>query len=169
MARRRHKKRAAPQIVLILRAKSDYVPGTLARGSPHMLLEILSYYCYRTSNARSTASDITNQVSSPLVAGRCSGKPKGHRSKILPQQIGAIRGTPIPNYQELRMAGPTSEPITPLNRVTGSNNNNNDHSPSLQDQILNHISSLKTLIKEHNKKAGTLITPIRLTFGDEGG
>ncbi|GJS80071.1 plant cysteine oxidase 2-like protein, partial [Tanacetum coccineum] len=112
---------------------------------------------------------LSGKVSSPLVAGRCSGKPKGHRSKILPQQIGAIRGTPIPNYQELRMAGPTSEPITPLNRVTGSNNNNNDHSPSLQDQILNHISSLKTLIKEHNKKAGTLITPIRLTFGDEGG
>ncbi|GJW25725.1 topless-related protein 4-like protein isoform X1 [Tanacetum coccineum] len=36
MARRRHGKRAAPQIVLILRAKSDSVPGTLGRGSPHM-------------------------------------------------------------------------------------------------------------------------------------
>ncbi|GJS98873.1 hypothetical protein Tco_0820043 [Tanacetum coccineum] len=123
----------------------------------------------RTSDARSTASDITNQVSSPLVSERCSRKPKGHRSKILPQEIGAIPGTPIPNYQELRMAGPTSEPTTPLNRVTGSNNNNNDHSPSLQDQILNHISSLETLIKEHNEKAGKLITPIRLTFSDEGG
>ncbi|GKC09032.1 hypothetical protein Tco_1000642 [Tanacetum coccineum] len=33
------------EIVLILRAKSDYVPGTLVRGSPHMLLGILSYYC----------------------------------------------------------------------------------------------------------------------------
>ncbi|GJV69605.1 hypothetical protein Tco_1485114 [Tanacetum coccineum] len=38
----------------------------------------------------------------------------------------------------------------------------------LQDQILNHISSLETLIKHHNEKAGTLITPIRLTFGEEG-
>nr|GFA54693.1 hypothetical protein [Tanacetum cinerariifolium] len=63
------------------------------------------------------------------------------------------------------MTGPTSEPITPLNRVTGRSN---DHSPSLQDQILNHITSLETLIKEHNEKAGTPITPIRLTFGDEG-
>ncbi|GJU18454.1 hypothetical protein Tco_1146420 [Tanacetum coccineum] len=45
MARRRHGKRAAVQSVLILRAKSDYVPGTLARRSPHMLLGILSYYC----------------------------------------------------------------------------------------------------------------------------
>ncbi|GKD50140.1 hypothetical protein Tco_1279116, partial [Tanacetum coccineum] len=65
------------------------------------------------------------------------------------------------------MTGPISEPITPLNRVTG-NSNNNDHLPSLQDQILNHNSSLKTLIKEHNEKAGTLITPIRMTFSDEG-
>ncbi|GJR45649.1 reverse transcriptase domain-containing protein [Tanacetum coccineum] len=48
------------------------------------------------------------------------------------------------------------------------NNNNLDRSPSLQDQILNHISSLETLIKQHNEKAGTLITPIRLTFGEEG-
>ncbi|GJX70640.1 reverse transcriptase domain-containing protein [Tanacetum coccineum] len=48
------------------------------------------------------------------------------------------------------------------------NNNNLDRSSSLQDQILNHISSLETLIKQHNEKAGTLITPIRLTFGEEG-
>nr|GEV88528.1 hypothetical protein [Tanacetum cinerariifolium] len=101
-----------------------------------------------------------------LVAGRYFEKPEGHRSKMLHQQIGAIRGTQIPNYQELRMTGPTSESVTPLNCVT-RNSNNSDHSPSLQDQILNHISSLETLIKEHNEKAGTLITPIRLTFGNE--
>ncbi|GKF84044.1 hypothetical protein Tco_0248942 [Tanacetum coccineum] len=53
------------------------------------------------------------------------------------------------------MTGPTPEPTTP------------NQSPSLQDQILNHVSSLETLIKQHNKKCGTLITPIRLTFGEE--
>ncbi|GKB79959.1 reverse transcriptase domain-containing protein [Tanacetum coccineum] len=37
----------------------------------------------------------------------------------------------------------------------------------MQDQILNHVSSLETLIKQHNEKCGTLITPIRLTFGEE--
>ncbi|GKB24034.1 reverse transcriptase domain-containing protein, partial [Tanacetum coccineum] len=86
--------------------------------------------------------------------------------KILLQQIGAIRGTQILKCQQFRMTGPTPEPITPLNHVVGSNNNH-DHPPSLQDQILNHISSLETLIKQHNEKAGTLITPIRLTFGEE--
>ncbi|GKG00670.1 hypothetical protein Tco_0302360, partial [Tanacetum coccineum] len=65
------------------------------------------------------------------------------------------------------MTCPTPESITPLNRVTGSSNNH-DRSPSLQDQILNYISSLETLIKENNEKAGTSATPIRLTFGDEG-
>nr|GEY76386.1 hypothetical protein [Tanacetum cinerariifolium] len=34
--------------------------------------------------------------------------------------------------------------------------------------ILNHISSLEALNKHHNEKAETLITPIRLTFGEEG-
>ncbi|GKF68999.1 hypothetical protein Tco_0198678 [Tanacetum coccineum] len=53
------------------------------------------------------------------------------------------------------MTGPTPEPTTP------------NQSPSLQDQILNHVSSLETLIKQHNKKCGTLITPIRLTFEEE--
>nr|GEU74076.1 reverse transcriptase domain-containing protein [Tanacetum cinerariifolium] len=65
------------------------------------------------------------------------------------------------------MAGPTSKPITLQNHVIG-NRNNNDHSPSLQNQIMNHISLLETLIKEHNEKDGMLITPIRLTFSDEG-
>ncbi|GKE42751.1 hypothetical protein Tco_1470035 [Tanacetum coccineum] len=54
------------------------------------------------------------------------------------------------------MTDPTPDPTTP------------DQSPSLQDQILNHISSLETLIKQHNEKARTLITPIRLTFDEEG-
>ncbi|GKD31524.1 hypothetical protein Tco_1242302 [Tanacetum coccineum] len=141
MVRRRHGKRAVLQVVLILKAKFDYAPGTQDRWSPHM---------YHTLS---------------VAARRCSGLPRGHLAKILPQQIGAILRTQIPNCQELRMTGPTSEPITPLNRVT---ERSNDHSPSLQDQILNHISSLETLIKEHNEKAGTPITPIRLTFGDEG-
>nr|GEV35328.1 reverse transcriptase domain-containing protein [Tanacetum cinerariifolium] len=53
------------------------------------------------------------------------------------------------------MTGPTPEPTTP------------NQSPSLQDKILNHVSSLETLIKQHNEKSRTLITPIRLTFGEE--
>nr|GEW00471.1 reverse transcriptase domain-containing protein [Tanacetum cinerariifolium] len=53
------------------------------------------------------------------------------------------------------MTGPTPEPTTP------------NQSPSLQDQIINHVSSLETLIKQHNEKSGTLITPIRLNFGEE--
>ncbi|GJZ97952.1 hypothetical protein Tco_0670405 [Tanacetum coccineum] len=65
-----------------------------------------------------------------------------------------------------RMTGPTPDPVTPLNRVT-ENNDNQNNSPSLQDQILSHISSLETLIKQHIERAGTLITPIRLTFDGE--
>nr|GEX89347.1 reverse transcriptase domain-containing protein [Tanacetum cinerariifolium] len=57
----------------------------------------------------------------------------------------------------------TSSSGTPL----GHKNDNQENSPSLQDQILSHISSLETLIKEHNERAGTLITPIRLTFDRE--
>ncbi|GJS52367.1 hypothetical protein Tco_0625729 [Tanacetum coccineum] len=34
-------------------------------------------------------------------------------------------------------------------------------------QFTDHMSSLKTLIKQHNEKSETLIEPIRLTFGDE--
>ncbi|GJR02453.1 reverse transcriptase domain-containing protein [Tanacetum coccineum] len=64
------------------------------------------------------------------------------------------------------LEGPTPDLSTPLNQGM-ENNNNLDRSPSLQDQILNHISSLKNLIKQHNEKAVTLITPIRLTFGEE--
>ncbi|GKC79526.1 hypothetical protein Tco_1130300 [Tanacetum coccineum] len=33
--------------------------------------------------------------------------------------------------------------------------------------VLSHISSLETHIKQHNERAGTLITPIRLTFNEE--
>nr|GEV53624.1 reverse transcriptase domain-containing protein [Tanacetum cinerariifolium] len=51
--------------------------------------------------------------------------------------------------------GSDTEPTTP------------NQSPSLQDQILNHVSSLETLIMQHNEKSGMLITPIRLTFREE--
>ncbi|GJX53731.1 reverse transcriptase domain-containing protein [Tanacetum coccineum] len=54
------------------------------------------------------------------------------------------------------MIGPTPDQTTP------------DQSLNLQDQILNHISLLEALIKQHNEKAETLITHIRLTFGEEG-
>nr|GEW27995.1 hypothetical protein [Tanacetum cinerariifolium] len=64
-------------------------------------------------------------------------------------------------------AGPTTEPITPVNQTPRNNDNPND-TPSLQDHILDHISSLKSLIKEHNERFETLTEPIRLTFGDEG-
>nr|GEV88570.1 hypothetical protein [Tanacetum cinerariifolium] len=79
--------------------------------------------------------------------------PRSSRSKKLLQQIGAIRGTLFPNYLEFRMTGPEQFTL--------------DQPLRLQDQILNHVSSLETLIKEHNEKAGALITPIRLTFGEE--
>ncbi|GJT62034.1 hypothetical protein Tco_1005567 [Tanacetum coccineum] len=65
------------------------------------------------------------------------------------------------------MTGPTSDPVTPLNRVIECNDNQ-DNSPSLQDQILSHMSLLETLIRQHNERAGTPITPIRLTFTKEG-
>ncbi|GKE52361.1 reverse transcriptase domain-containing protein, partial [Tanacetum coccineum] len=150
MVRRRHGKRIALQVVLILKAKCDSAPSRQDRWSPDM------------SVVRQTQGQRYHTLS---VAERCSGLPWGHLAKILLQLISAVRGTQIPNCQELRMTGPTSEPITPLNRVTGRSN---DHSPSLQDQILDHISSLETLIKKHNDNARTPITPIRLTFGDEG-
>ncbi|GJU88669.1 reverse transcriptase domain-containing protein [Tanacetum coccineum] len=99
------------------------------------------------------------QVSGPLVCQSHTSvltkAPRSNRSKNLLQQIGAIRRILFPNYLEFRMTGPTPEPITP------------DQSLSLQDQILNHVSSLETLIKQHNEKSGALITPIRLTFGEE--
>nr|GEX47679.1 reverse transcriptase domain-containing protein [Tanacetum cinerariifolium] len=64
------------------------------------------------------------------------------------------------------MTGPTPDPVTPLNWVTENNNQNN--SPSFQDQILSHISLLETLVRQHNERAKTSITPIRLTFTEEG-
>ncbi|GJY25611.1 hypothetical protein Tco_0400337 [Tanacetum coccineum] len=136
MARRRHGKCPELRVVLILKAKSDSVPGILGRGS---------FSCVRrTSGVRSTANDVAYQVAySPADW-------KDPNSKL-------------PRAWD---DGPTSEPFTPLNRASGSNDNH-DHSPSLQDQNLNHISSLETLIKEHNAKSGAPITPIRLTFRDE--
>ncbi|GJY49591.1 hypothetical protein Tco_0439547, partial [Tanacetum coccineum] len=64
------------------------------------------------------------------------------------------------------MTGPTPDPVTPLNR-TIENSDNQNNSLSLQDQILSHISSLETLIKQHNERTGTPITPIRLTFNED--
>ncbi|GJT09010.1 hypothetical protein Tco_0843472 [Tanacetum coccineum] len=64
------------------------------------------------------------------------------------------------------MTGPTPDPVTPVNQVIANGKNPND-SPSLQDQILDHFSSLKALIKQHNEKSGTGIEPIRLTFGND--
>nr|GEW56718.1 hypothetical protein [Tanacetum cinerariifolium] len=60
----------------------------------------------------------------------------------------------------------TCPTLDPVNRVTRNNDNPND-SPSLQDHILDHMSSLKALIKRHYERSGTLVEPIRLTFGDE--
>nr|GEU29639.1 reverse transcriptase domain-containing protein [Tanacetum cinerariifolium] len=64
------------------------------------------------------------------------------------------------------MIGPTPNPVTPANLVT-RNDDNPNNSPSLQDQILDHMASLKALIKHYNEKSETLMEPIRLTFGDE--
>ncbi|GJZ41905.1 hypothetical protein Tco_0588791 [Tanacetum coccineum] len=64
------------------------------------------------------------------------------------------------------MTGPSSDPVTPPNRIMEDNNNQNN-SLSLQDQILSHIASLETLIKQYNEKVGTPITPLRLTFNEE--
>ncbi|GKB59586.1 hypothetical protein Tco_0915772 [Tanacetum coccineum] len=66
------------------------------------------------------------------------------------------------------MTGPTPDPVTPINQVT-RNNDNPNNSPSLQDQILDHVSSLKALIKQHNERSGTLIEPIRLTLSEKDG
>ncbi|GJS90645.1 hypothetical protein Tco_0773281 [Tanacetum coccineum] len=64
------------------------------------------------------------------------------------------------------MTGPTPDPVTPVNQVT-TNNDNTDDSPSLHDQILDQMSSLKALIKQHNKRSGVVIQPICLSFDDE--
>ncbi|GJU53677.1 RNA-directed DNA polymerase, eukaryota, reverse transcriptase zinc-binding domain protein [Tanacetum coccineum] len=65
-----------------------------------------------------------------------------------------------------RMTGPTPDSVTSVNQVT-RNSDNPHNSPSLQDQILDHVSSLKALIKQHNERSRTLIEPIRQTFADE--
>ncbi|GJS04173.1 hypothetical protein Tco_0320681, partial [Tanacetum coccineum] len=47
------------------------------------------------------------------------------------------------NYQSFRMTGPTPELVTPVNQVTGNDDNPN-----------NSPSSLKALIKQHNERSG---------------
>ena len=48
------------------------------------------------------------------------------------------------------------------------NTHDNNDSPSLQDMILNQVTVLQDLIKEHNALGGSVLKPIRLNFGDEG-
>ncbi|GJS94144.1 reverse transcriptase domain-containing protein [Tanacetum coccineum] len=62
------------------------------------------------------------------------------------------------------MTGTTSDPITPVNRT--DTNLPNDL-PNLQEQILNHISSLKALVQLHNESPTGSVRPIRLSFDDE--
>ncbi|GKD96717.1 hypothetical protein Tco_1380614 [Tanacetum coccineum] len=66
------------------------------------------------------------------------------------------------------MTGPTPDPATPVNQVTMNNDDTNE-SPSLQDQILDQMSSLKALIKQHNERSRAMIRPIRLSVDDEDG
>ncbi|GJY27395.1 multidrug resistance-associated protein 5 [Tanacetum coccineum] len=80
---------------------------------------------------------------------------------ILPSATEGVKQVP-----RSRMTCPTPDLVTPANRVS-RNDDNPDDSPSLQDQILEQMSSLKALIKHHNNRVGTLVEPIRLTFGDE--
>ncbi|GJW93056.1 reverse transcriptase domain-containing protein [Tanacetum coccineum] len=62
------------------------------------------------------------------------------------------------------MTGPTLDPSTPVNRTNTDDPNN---PPNLQEQILNHISSLKALVQLHNESPTGLVTPIRLDFDDQ--
>ncbi|GJT23751.1 reverse transcriptase domain-containing protein [Tanacetum coccineum] len=100
----------------------------------------------------------------PISGRRYPRTPEGRRSRKLLQQIGTIRGTQLLNYHKLRMTGPISDPTTPVNRV--DTNEPND-SPNIQEQILNHISSLKALVQLHNESPTGSVKPIRLTFDDE--
>nr|GEY08858.1 hypothetical protein [Tanacetum cinerariifolium] len=70
------------------------------------------------------------------------------------------------NCQSFRMTIPTFEQVTPVNQVTRDDDIPNN-SPSLQDKILDHVSSLKALIKKHIEGSGILIELIHLSFSDE--
>ncbi|GKA83832.1 hypothetical protein Tco_0805427 [Tanacetum coccineum] len=63
------------------------------------------------------------------------------------------------------MTGPTSDPTTPVNRIDTNDPNN---PPNLQEQILDHISSLKSLVQLHNESPTGSVKPIQLSFEDEG-
>ncbi|GJU11391.1 hypothetical protein Tco_1133787 [Tanacetum coccineum] len=104
------------------------------------------------------------EVLHPISGRRYPRTPEGHRSRKLLQQIGAIRGTQLLNYHKLRMTGPISDPTTSVNRV---DTNEPTDSPNIQEQILNHISSLKALVQLHNESPTGSVKPIRLTFDDE--
>ncbi|GJV64291.1 hypothetical protein Tco_1475119 [Tanacetum coccineum] len=62
------------------------------------------------------------------------------------------------------MTGPTLDSSTPINRTNTDDPNN---PPNLQEQILNHISSLKALVQLHNESPTGLVTHIRLDFDDQ--
>ena len=61
------------------------------------------------------------------------------------------------------MAGPSTE--TPINHVEGSKNNNTPS--SVEEQILNQVTVLKALIKEHGSKEGSPLKAIRIDFGED--
>ncbi|GKF20353.1 reverse transcriptase domain-containing protein, partial [Tanacetum coccineum] len=62
------------------------------------------------------------------------------------------------------MTGPTLDPSTPVNQINTTDPNN---TPNLQEQIRNHISSLKALVQLHNESPTGLITPIQLDFDEK--
>ncbi|GJX71341.1 reverse transcriptase domain-containing protein [Tanacetum coccineum] len=156
LAKRRHERHAALQVVLTLKAQPDSASDLLSGGSPHRCI-----MCQVSGQRSMTSSTRYHTCSSGRGKLR---KPEGYQNRKLLQQIGAIRGTRLLNYQEFRMTGPTSDPTTPVNRT--DTNNPNDP-PNLQEQILNHISSLKALVQLHNESPTGSIRPIRLSVEDE--
>nr|GEV17989.1 hypothetical protein [Tanacetum cinerariifolium] len=64
------------------------------------------------------------------------------------------------------MTSPTFDPHTLTNQVI---TNANSDTPNLQEQILNQLSLLKSLVKLHNDTPSERVTPIRLSFRDEPG
>ncbi|GJU57083.1 reverse transcriptase domain-containing protein [Tanacetum coccineum] len=147
MARSRRGNRASMQVVFIPKAKSGSASDIPGHWSPHVSVS-------RQALGQPFVTSLTRYYTPVSTEGALRAF-KSNRSKNLLQQIGAIRETLFPNYLEFRMTGPTPDPTTPY------------QSPSLRDQIMNHVSSLEALIKQHNEKSGTLITPIRLTFREE--
>nr|GEW87436.1 hypothetical protein [Tanacetum cinerariifolium] len=106
---------------------------------------------------------IVCRYNSPSAAGDLLGHRKITGAKNCFNKLAPSVGPYLLNYQEFRMTGPT--PITLINRT--NTNTDQDGSPDLQDQILSHISSLKTLVQKHNESPTGLLKPIRLSFDNE--